>query len=120
MSSLSLVDRLGGRAGLRSAVIDLYERILDDAELISYFDDVDLHSLRTHMVDFLIAALTGAPDGYSGRPLEEAHGELGITDAAFDRVVFHLCAVLADAGVERDEVDQVISLLAPLRPLIVR
>jgi hemoglobin len=120
MSSLSLIDRLGGRAGVQRAVIGLYERILDDTELAGYFDDVDMTTLRTHMVDFLIAALTGAAHGYSGRPLDQAHEDLGVTDAAFDRIVFHLSAVLAEVGAERDIVEQVVELLSPLRPMVVR
>ena len=120
MSSVSLVDRLGGRSGLHVAVVDLYERIVDDEQIAGYFDDVDLSSLRTHMVDFLIAALSGAVDGYHGRPLDQAHTGLGITDDAFDRVVAHLHEVLVDASAGADDIDQVIERLAPLRELVVR
>ncbi len=119
MSPVSLVDKLGGPPGVQSAVIDLYERLLDDHDISDYFDDVNLLALRVHMVDFLIAALSGAQHGYHGRPLDEAHRGLGITDTAFDHVVGHLRDVLIDASVDREVADHVVDRLAPLRQIIV-
>jgi hemoglobin len=119
MHSRSLIDRLGGKAGVSSAVANLYERLLEDADVAPYFDDVNLPALRTHMVDFLIAAITGSETGYAGRPLDEAHRGLGVTDLAFDRVVGHLTAVLEDAGTDDATVGQVVEQLTPLRAQVV-
>jgi hemoglobin len=119
MHSLSLVDRLGGRAGVTAAVLALYERLLDDEDVAPYFDDIDLPALRTHMVDFLIAALTGSADGYGGRLLDLAHRGLGVTNDAFDRVVHHLSEVLDLLGVDPSGTAEVAKHLAPLRVHIV-
>jgi hemoglobin len=119
MSTRSLIDRLGGKDGVTSAVTRLYERLLDDEEVASYFDDVNLPALRTHMVDFLVAALTGSATGYAGRPLDEAHRGLGITDDAFSRVVLHLTEVLDAGGVDDATIGQVVEQLAPLRSHVV-
>jgi hemoglobin len=119
MHSHSLIDVLGGKPGVSAAVASLYERLLEDAEVAPYFDDVNLPALRTHMVDFLIAAITGSETGYAGRPLDTAHRGLGVTDVAFDRVVLHLTEVLDAGGVDDGAVAQVVEQLSPLRPQIV-
>jgi hemoglobin len=111
--------RLGGRDGVSTAVHQLYDRILGDDEVASYFDDVNLPNLRAHMIDFLVAAVTGADAGYQRRPLDSAHRGLGITDTAFDRVVAHLGQVLTDLDIDESSVQDVVARLAPLRSSIV-
>ena len=104
---------------MAAAVYRLYDRVLGDEDVSFYFDEVNLPNLRAHMIDFLIAALTGADGGYHGRPLDIAHQGLGITGNAFDRVVEHLAAVLIELGVDGPASDAVVARLAPLRSSIV-
>jgi hemoglobin len=51
--------------------------------------------------------------------MAEAHAGLGITDAAFDRVVDHLVATLQEAQVPPAEIAEVGAALGPLREHIV-
>lgn len=119
MNAHSIIGNFGGKAGVSDAVAMLYERLLDDAEVAPYFDDVDLPALRNHMVDFLVAALSGSSAEYSGRPLDEAHRGLAVTDEAFDHVVGHLIAVLNQSGVDAGSVVTLIDRVAPLRSQVV-
>ena len=119
VSEAVLMWSLGGRAGISAAVYKLYERVENDEQLSPYFRDVNLVDLRAHMVDFLIAALTGADHVYRGRPLEVAHADMSVTDSAFDRVVIHLQNVLAEHHVDGEAIAQVAARLAPLRSRVV-
>jgi hemoglobin len=118
MSDRSLFDRVGGEAAIKPAVALLYQRVLSDPALSSYFDGVDLHRLRAHQRAFVTAAL-GGPELFVGRPLDAAHHGLHIDDAAFDGVVDHLVCALRDLGVSDDIAAEVATELEPLRSQIV-
>lgn len=114
----SLYDAIGGRPALVAAVDMLYGRLLDDPVLGPFFPNgVDVKH-RRFVVTFLGQVL-GGPERYHGPDLGEAHGHLGITDAAFDRTAGHLDATLEDLGVPRGLVDRIIGIVAGLRPTLV-
>lgn len=119
MTPHPLLDRLGGREGLASTVGALYERILDDPDVASYFDDVDLPRLRLHMIDFLLVAVSDELPTWRGQALDDAHRGVGVTNHAFDRVIGHLATVLGEAGADAESIEQVLARIAPLRPLVV-
>ena len=119
-----LVDLLGGSDTVRTAVDRLYQRLLADTDLVRYFDDVDVATLRAHMTASLVLVLD-APDDptaftrEAGR-LHDAHAHLDITDDAFDQTAGHLLDVLTELGVDPDLVDDAIIKIAALRPHVVR
>jgi hemoglobin len=111
--------RLGGAQAFEALVEELDRRILQDLRLRSYFDGVGLERLQHHQRSFLAMAF-GGPPGYLGRTVEAAHSRLDVTDEAFDRVLDHLIAALADHGVSRELIREVACTLLPLRHDIVR
>jgi hemoglobin len=114
----TLLLELGGIEGVAAAVDDLYRRLLRDPDLAPYFEGVDLARIRTHMTDFLVAALDG-PGHYEGRGLATAHRTLRITDAAFDATASHLLDTLEDRSVRPELLDAVLDRIAPLRASVV-
>ena len=119
-----LVELLGGADTVRTAVDRLYQRLLTDPDLLSYFEDVDVATLRAHMTASLVLVLD-APDDtveFTGEAirLQDAHAHLDITDGAFDQTAGHLLDVLAELDVDPDLVDDAIIKIAALRPYIVR
>jgi hemoglobin len=114
----TLVTELGGAEGVAATVDDLYRRLLHDPELAPYFHGVDLARIRSHMTDFLVAALDG-PDHYEGHDLATAHGPLGVTDDAFDATAAHLLDTLEDRAVRPELLDAVLDRIAPLRASVV-
>jgi len=114
----SLLDELGGVAGLRATVDDLYRRLLGDRELAPYFAGTDLERIRAHMTDFLVAVVDG-PDAYAGRDLEVAHAPLSVTDAAFDATASHLLDALEHRQVRSALLDSVLDRVAPFREAVV-
>ena len=115
---MSLYDQLGQSAGITTAVDQFYERVLADPSLTRYFEGTDLDRLRAHQVA-LLTSVTGGPASYTGRSLQLAHRQLGITDEAFDRVVGHLGATLDALGVAPEVRDQVAAVLVSERANIV-
>ena len=97
---------------------EFYTRVLADRDLAHHFEGVPVQRLKGHQAAFLSQALRG-PERYVGRSMREAHADLGITDAAFDRVAQHPMDTLAHLGVSEPLIQQIIAKIAPLRPEIV-
>jgi hemoglobin len=67
----------------------------------------------------LIGEALGGPERYRGPDLAAAHRHLRISNAHFDKTAAHLDAVLDGLGVPRELTDQIIGIVATLRPHIV-
>jgi hemoglobin len=95
-----------------------YDRVLASKSLEPYFAGVDMERLIDHQVKFLCMVL-GGPNNYSGRALEAAHRHLKITPAAFSEVAAHLGATLAECGVESQDIDAILGVVAGTKKDIV-
>jgi hemoglobin len=115
---INLYDEIGGRAALRAAVDVFYRRVLADPELAWLFTVGVGVRHRAFVVTALGQAL-GGPERYWGPHLADAHRDLGITDAQFDRAAAHLSGALDELGVPRPLAGQVIAVVAKLRSAIV-
>src|SRR5215469_3577045 len=91
--AVSLYDEIGGRAALTAAVDVFYRRLLADPELAWFFPGGVGIRHRAFLVTALGEAL-GGPERYRGPDLADAHRDLGITDAQFDRAAAHLSGAL--------------------------
>ena len=114
----SLYEAIGGRPALRAAVDVFYRRLLADPELACFFPGGVGDRHRAFLVTALGEAL-GGPERYRGPLLADAHRDLGITDAQFDRAAAHLSGALDELGVPRPLAGQVIMIVAKLRWAIV-
>jgi hemoglobin len=81
----------------------LYDRVLDDPELATFFDGVDIDRLREHVADFL-SVLAGGPDIYRGRDLREAHADYRISKPHFEMVMGHIAAAATELGIEPEDI----------------
>lgn len=113
----SLYTKYGNRIASGVAIC-LYDRIQDDDSLTPYFKDIDMDSLTEHMGDML-CMITGGPDLYKGKDIKTAHAPFKIDDAAFVAVVTHLIAAFDDAGIEKEDGQLIIDLLATQKDDIV-
>jgi hemoglobin len=97
------------------AVVDIfYDKVLADPELAGWSGGVDMDRLKRHRRLFVGQAL-GARRPYPGRAMRAAHASLAITDAAFDKVVQHLAASPAGAGVDAPTIGSIAEVLLPLK-----
>lgn len=81
----------------------LYDRVLDDPELATFFDGVDIDRLREHVADFL-SVLAGGPDIYRGRDLREAHADYRISKPHFEMVMDHIAGAATELGIEPEDI----------------
>jgi len=117
-STVSIYAAIGGRAAVTAAVDGLYSRLLADPELGHFFPGRVGPAHRAFVVTLVGQAL-GGPERYRGPDLAGAHRGLGITDAHFDRTAAHLDATLDELGVPRELTDQIVGIVATLRPAVV-
>src|SRR6516162_434372 len=114
----TIYTAIGGRAAVTAAVDGLYGRLLADPELGPLFPNGAGARHRAYVVTVLGEAL-GGPERYRGPDLVAVHRGLGITNAQFDRTAGHLDDTLTELGVPRHLADQIIAIVASLRPAVV-
>lgn len=116
--SVTLYDRLGGGAAVRSVVDRFYELVLIDPLLRPYFAGIDITRLRRHQALFL-SQVAGGPTGYDGRAMAEAHAGRGISEDAFGRVATHLVEALREHRVPDAEIGEVVAAVTGLHDDVV-
>ncbi len=116
--AVSIYEAIGGRAAVAAAVDGLFARLLADPELSRFFPGGVGAVHRQYVVTMLGEAL-GGPERYRGPDLARAHRSLGISDAHFDRTAAHLIASLDELDVPRRRADQIVGIVAGLRPAVV-
>jgi hemoglobin len=117
-AAVSIYQAIGGRAAVAAAVEGFFERLLADPVLSGFFPGGVGPRHRAYLMTVLGEAL-GGPERYRGPDLAKAHGGLGITDADFDRTAGHLAATLGSLGVPGHLTDQIVGIVAGLRPAVV-
>lgn len=118
VETLTLYERIGGKAALQTVVADFYRRVLGDASLAPLFQGTDMKRQQGHMMAFLAVAL-GGPDAYRGKDMTSAHAGRGITEEHFASVAGHLQSTLQDAGVAAPDVATILATAASLQPQVV-
>ena len=116
--AISVYEAVGGRAAVTAAVDNFYGRLLADPTLAPLFPRGVGARHRAYVVTVLGEAL-GGPERYRGPDLAGAHRGLGISDGHFDRAAAHLAATLDELGVPRHLADQIVAVVAGLRPAVV-
>ena len=118
MGAMSLYDRLGGKGAIEGVIDRFVERCAADDRINAKFARTDVPRLKAMLVDQVCQA-TGGPCTYGGRDMRETHDGMGVTAAEFDALVEDLAATLEELGVPRQERDELLSALAPMRGDIV-
>ncbi|MCA1682945.1 MAG: group 1 truncated hemoglobin [Actinobacteria bacterium] len=95
----SLYEHIGGAPALTTLVDRFYEHLWADSSLNKYFVGIDRNELKAHQRMFLNLALGGG-EFYTGKPLKEAHQDLRIDDAAFDKVAEHLRITMRELEID--------------------
>ncbi len=116
----TIYDEIGGAPAVTVVVDAFYERLVADPDLTSYFAGRDMARLKAHQRALVTVALGGTSEQYNGRMMHPAHAGLSITDAAFDKVLDHLLAVLTAAGVPPVTSAKILAILQPLRSDVVQ
>jgi len=118
MSDTNLYEKYGGFAVVSKLVHEFYDRLRRTPELDVYFGHIDMPRLINHQTRFMSQVL-GGPANYSGRELGEAHARFRITVEHFDLVAEILEETLEDGGMEDDDVESIMDIVAGTREVIV-
>jgi hemoglobin len=116
----TIYDEIGGAPAVDTVVEAFYQRLLADPDLIGYFEGRDMARLKAHQRALVTVALGGTSQEYTGKMMHQAHAGLAITSEAFDKVLDHLAAVLAEAGVPAVTTAKILAILQPLRTDVVQ
>lgn len=115
----SLLERLGGESAVDAAVDEFYRRILDDDNLIKFFEGAPMSRLKQHQKRFLKIAFTKIPESLDvPKMMLDKHERLfalGLDGTHFDIVAGHLIGALDSLGVPMNLIDEAVAIVAPLR-----
>ncbi len=114
-----MYQRLGGREVIERFVDNSVERILVNDLIAFHFDDTDILNLKLQLTD-QICQLAGGPCIYQGMDMQSSHFGLDITAAEFNALVEDFQNGMRATGVPYGLENQVIALLAPMKPAIIR
>lgn len=114
----SLYDQLGGFSFVRKLVSDFYDRVLDEEDLVPFFEEVDMGRLVDHQTKFW-ATVLGGPASYTPEQLKVIHGSKEIADQNFDLVLKLIRETLEDHEVGEQRVDIITEALDAYRSVIV-
>jgi len=121
----SLYERLGGAYNIATVVDDFIERLLVNATLNANpaikeaRARVPKAGLKFH-VTTLVCEVSGGPCKYTGRPMQESHEKLNISQAEWDAMVVDFKATLNKFKVPQREQQELITIVGSTKNDIVR
>jgi len=113
----TLFAQLGGNAAVDAAVDIFYRRVLNDPYVVPFFEGVDMDKQAAKQKAFLTMAF-GGPHNYTGKDMREGHKHLikmGLDDSHFDHILMHIRSTLAELGVGKGLITQVIAVAESTR-----
>jgi hemoglobin len=114
----SLYERLGGINAITAVVENFRDRVAGDDRINQKFAKTDLGRLRKMLIDQVCEA-AGGPCRYTGRSMKDAHTGMKVTGGEFDALVQDLVATLNQFKVGKNEQDELLGVLGPLKADIV-
>lgn len=114
----SLFERLGGQPAITAVVDRFVANLAADKRINTFFANSDIPAFKSKLVDQICQA-SGGPCTYTGKNMKAAHQGLGITEADFNALVEDLTAALDHFKVPKQEKDELLGLLAPMKSDIV-
>ncbi len=117
----TLYDRLGGYEAISAVVDEFADRLFSDPVVGKRFFGMsdDSRAGFKQKNKNLVCAATGGPCKIISRSAKTTHGGLGIKGSEFDIVAGHLVDVLNEFRVPKKEHQELMAIVASLRPDIV-
>ena len=117
----SLYERLGGYGAISAVVNDFAGKLFTDPEVGPFFKGMGTDTRKSFIQKNinLVCNVTGGPCKVISRDAKTVHGGLGITEAEFNIVANHLVDTLDQFKVPEKEKQELLSIIATLKPKIV-
>jgi len=106
-----LYEKYGGHETISKIVDKFYESVKKDDIVNNFFNEINMKKQAQHQTNFISFCL-GGPNKYTGRTMREAHAGLGLTDLEFNSIVRHLEDTLKYFGVEKDDIKEIMKIVA--------
>ena len=116
--SASLYDRLGGKKAIKAVVAEFVSNVGGDQRINHYFAKTDLTHLKAMLVEQICEG-SGGPCKYKGRDMKTTHKGMALTDADFSALVEDLVKAMDKFKVAKQEQDDLLGILGPMKPDIV-
>ena len=114
----TLYERLGGVGAIQAVVTKFINNVGADKRINARFATTDLKQLNKHLVDQVCQA-TGGPCTYTGRDMKTTHKGMKLTTADFNALVEDLVKALDTFNVPKQEKDELLAILGPMKKDIV-
>ncbi|MET1027605.1 MAG: Hpt domain-containing protein, partial [Dongiaceae bacterium] len=92
----SIYEQIGGMGTIDAMIEVLFNRVLGDLRLKSFFDGMNIDQLQGRARDY-VSKIAGGPDSFNEADLKSAHARLcalGFNDAQFDAFAGHIQAAM--------------------------
>lgn len=107
----SLFERIGGMNAVNAAVNIFYSKVTQDPLVNHFFTNIDMDVQSGKLKTFLAYAF-GAPIGYTGKNMAEAHHHMNIKEEHFNAVAGHLADTLKELSVDGELIEEVMKIAA--------
>ena len=117
----NLYERLGGYDSI-AAVVDVFMELQFADKQVGRFyvgHSTKSKTRLSQLIKEMLCKVTGGPAKYIGRDMRTAHSGLGITGSDWQVAVKNLTAALDKFKVPQKEKDELLAIVAGLRPVIV-
>jgi len=123
-ATVTLYERLGGAAGVRSLIDGIIENHMSNpairARFLPYREDPErLETAKRHLCDFF-AAGSGGPDRYEGRSMPEAHRGMNVSEREYMAATDDILDVMARHGHDEETRNEVLAIVWSLKDQIIR
>jgi hemoglobin len=115
----NLFDKYGGVDVMRELIKEFYVQVFARPELKSYFTNTDLDRLIQHQCKFFAYAMGKPAVIYKDEWLQRGHKNRHISEEHFLKVAEVLRRVLINAGVDNEDVKDIMIAVASKRSQIV-
>jgi hemoglobin len=119
VKTVSLFDKLGGKAGVNAAVNKFYEKVLADERVNEYFQSTNMAKQKAHQAAFMTFAF-GGPNEYKGKDMAAAHKHLmpHLEESHFNAIVEHFVATLKELEVPQEDIDAAVAVVATTKEAV--
>lgn len=114
----SLYQRIGGQPVLQAVVNETLDIVSQDPRTKRSFEGVKMSTLKQSLTNFLCLK-TGGECVYEGETMKKSHADSQISTAEFEIMVDVLRQRLDANGVGTKEKNQLLKILAPMKPDVV-
>jgi len=117
----NLYERLGGYDSIAAVVDEFMGLQFADKQVGRFYVGHSTKSKKRlrQLITEMLCEVTGGPAKYIGQDMKTAHSGLGITGGDWQAAVKNLTSALDKFNVPQKEKDELLAIVAGLRPVIV-